>query len=356
MHKVKGKLVLKDGSVYEGDLYGNRNAVGEVVFTTGMSGYQETLTDPSFCDQIVVMTYPLVGNYGCCKLFDQSDKCWYQGFIVSELCDEPSNWRSEETLPDFLERMNVPVLVGVDTRAITRKIRSYGTLQGVIVPSDMPQEKIDGLLATPEVHDQVAKVTTPRVYTMGEGKYHVAVLDYGIKRNILRSLIKFDCRLTVFPAETPAEQVLAVQPDGIFLSNGPGDPEDLQVEIANIKKMMGKKPIFGICMGHQVMGLANGAKTKKMLFGHRGINQPVKDLVENKVVISSQNHGFMVDEDSLKGINVEITNRSLNDGTIEGLKYLDHPSFSVQYHPEASPGPSGHEYLFERFIKMMGGR
>ncbi len=356
MQKVKGKLVLKDGSVYEGELYGNRNAVGEVVFTTGMSGYQESLTDPSFCDQIVIFTYPLIGNYGCNKIFDQSDKCWYQGLIVSELCDEPSNWRSEGTLPDFLEKNDIPILTGVDTRAITRKIRSYGTLQGVVVPAAMPQEEVDKLLTTPDVHNQVAKVTTPTVYTLGEGnKYHVAVMDYGIKDNILKCLVEENCFLTVFPAETPAEDVLACQPDGIFLSNGPGDPADLKIEIDNIKKMVGKKPIFGICMGHQVMALACGGKTKKMLFGHRGINQPVRDYVDNKVTITSQNHGFMVDEDSLKDLAVEVTNRSLNDGTIEGLKYLTHPTFTVQYHPEASPGPSGNGYLFKRFIKMMGG-
>jgi len=357
MRKVKGKLVLKDGSVYEGELWGEKNAVGEVVFTTGMSGYQESLTDPSFCDQIVVFTYPLIGNYGCNKMFDQSDKCWYQGLIVSELCDEPSNWRSEGSLPDFLEKNNIPVLTGVDTRAITRKIRSYGTLQGVVVPADMPQEEIDKLMATPDVHDQVAKVTTPTIYTLGEGnKYHVAVMDYGIKDNILKCLVEENCFLTVFPAETSAEEVLACHPDGIFLSNGPGDPADLKIEIENIKKMIGKKPIFGICMGHQVMALACGGKTKKMLFGHRGINQPVRDYVDNKINITSQNHGFMVDEDSIKDLPIEVINRSLNDGTIEGLKYLNHPTFTVQYHPEASPGPSGNGYLFKRFIKMMGGR
>lgn len=353
MRKIKGKLVLKDGSVFEGDLYGERNAVGEVVFTTGMSGYQETLTDPSFCDQIVVLTYPLVGNYGCNTMFDQSDKCWYQGLVVSELCDEPSNWRSEESLPAFLSRNDIPVLTGIDTRALTRKIRSYGTLAGVIVPADMPQAEVDALLSLPEVHDQVAKVTTPEVYKMGEGKYHVAVMDLGIKRHILESLVHFNCRLTVFHSFATAEEILAVEPDGIFVSNGPGDPKDLGFVTENLKKLMGKKPIFGICMGHQVMALANGADTFKMTFGHRGINQPVKDLLEKKIVISSQNHGYVVSEESLKGINVEITNISLNDGTIEGLKYLDHPTFTVQYHPEASPGPSGHEYLFERFTKMM---
>lgn len=353
MQKIKGKLVFKDGSCYEGELLGNRNAVGEVVFTTGMSGYQETLTDPSFCDQIVISTYPLVGNYGVAGLFNQSGKCWYQGYVVSELCDEPSNWRSEGSLGKFLEDNNIPVLTGVDTRAITRKIRKHGTLQGVIVRSDMPQKEIDALLNTPETHDQVVRTTTPKVYTKGTGKYSVAVMDYGIKQNILDYLVSFDCTITVFPAETSAKEVLAINPDGIFLSNGPGDPEDLVIEIENIKKMLGKKPIFGICMGHQIMALANGAKTVKMKFGHRGINHPVRDLVEDRISITSQNHGYVVDEDSLKNLPVEIINRSLNDNTIEGVKYLEHPSFSVQYHPEGAPGPYGNEYLFERFIKMM---
>ncbi len=357
MQKVKGKLVLKDGNVYEGTLYTTHKTVGEVVFTTGMSGYQETLTDPSWCGQIVIFTYPLIGNYGCNDLFNQADKCYYKGLIVSELCDEPSSWRDEGTVMEFLEKNDIPVLTDVDTRAITRHIRSYGTIQGVLVPADTPDEEVQRLLATPEEHDQVLQVTTKEVYTMGEAdaKYHVAVMDYGVKRNILLSLIAKGCRLTVFPAETPAEDVLAVNPDGIFLSNGPGDPMDLQVEIANIKKMIGKKPMFGICMGHQVMALANGAKTKKMLFGHRGINQPVRDLYDHRIMITSQNHGYMVDEASLKGLHVEVINRSLNDGTNEGLRYLDHPTFTVQYHPEASPGPHGNDYLFDRFIKMMGG-
>ena len=295
----KGKLVLKDGSVYRGTLYGKRNAVGEVVFTTGMSGYQETLTDPSFCDQIVVMTYPLVGNYGINKDFNQGRRCFFQGYVISELCDHPSNWKNEKSLEDFL--------------------------------------------ALPEVHDQVAKVTTPEIYTMGEGKYHVAVMDYGIKQNILNYLASFGCRLTVFPAFTSAQEVFASQPDGIFLSNGPGDPKDLTSVIEEVKKFIGKRPIFGICLGHQLMALANGADTYKMKFGHRGINHPVKDLLEHKVMITSQNHGYAVDEKSLEGKNIEITNISLNDHTIEGVRYLDHPTFTVQYHPEASPGPGGHE-------------
>lgn len=351
----KGKLVLKDGSVYTGDLYGRRDAVGEVVFTTGMSGYQETLTDPSFCGQIVVMTYPLVGNYGVNDLFNQGRKSFFQGYVVGELCDHPSNWRCEKTLQDFLEEQNVPVLAGVDTRAITRKIREHGVLRGVIVAEEMSDIEVEKLLNQPEVHNQVETVTTPEIYTLGDGKYHVAVVDVGIKQNILEYLASFDCHLTVFPAYTSAEDILSVRPDGIFLANGPGDPKDLAPIIDQVKKLLGKKPIFGICLGHQILALANGADTFKMKFGHRGVNHPVKDLLDKKVLISSQNHGYAVNEKSLEGLNIEVTNISLNDGTIEGVRYFDHPSFSVQYHPEASPGPGGHEYLFQRFVKMMGG-
>lgn len=358
MHKElkQGKLVLKDGSVYEGTFLGNRSAVGEVVFTTGMSGYQETLTDPSFCGQIVVMTYPLVGNYGINRMFNQGKKSYFSGYVIGELCDTPSNWRSEETLSVFLERMNVPVLTGVDTRAITRKIRNHGVLKGVIVPSDVSQDEIDVLLAGDDMRDHIARVTTKEIYTEGAGRYNVAVLDLGIKRNILQNLLNFDCRLTVFPAFTPAEDILRINPDGIFLSNGPGDPKDVPEVIETVKNLLGKKPIFGICMGHQVTALANGADTYKMKFGHRGINQPVKDLDSGRIYITAQNHGYAVDEKSLAGKAVRVSHISVNDGTVEGLEYAEHPTFTVQYHPEASPGPGGHEYLFRHFIDLMEGR
>ena len=355
MQKVKGKLVLKDGSVYEGELYGNRNAVGEVVFTTGMSGYQETLTDPSYCGQIVVMTYPLVGNYGTNPLFNQGPRCFFQGYVVSDLCDFPVNWRSEGALLEFLEKENIPVLTGVDTRAITRKLRNYGVLKGVLVPAEMSDAEVRELLATPDQHDQVRVVSTKEKYTLGEGGFHVAVMDYGIKRNILQYLVSFGCHLTVYPAYTSAEDVLRDNPDGIFLSNGPGDPKDLPEIIENIRKFMGTRPLFGICLGHQLLALANDYDTYKMKFGHRGINHPVRDLVEHKICISSQNHGYAVDEKSLDD-RVVISNVSLNDNTIEGLIYKEVPAFTVQYHPEACPGPGGHEYLFQRFVHMMGGR
>lgn len=357
MHKIvkKGKLVLQDGSVYEGEFYGKHNAVGEVVFTTGVSGYQETLTDPSFCGQIVVMTYPLIGNYGINDMFNQSKKSYFKGYVIGEMCDVPSNWRSEKTIAQFLEEQDVPTLVGVDTRAITRRIRDNGVMKGVIVEAETSEEEIAALLAAEDVRDQIAQVTTAEKYTLGNGKYHVAVLDFGIKQNILNYLQCFDCRLTVFPAYTSAEEILDVNPDGIFLSNGPGDPKDVPEIIENVKKLLGKKPIFGICMGHQILALANGLDTYKMKFGHRGVNQPVKDLRTGKITISSQNHGYAVDEKSLEGKNIKISHISMNDGTIEGLEYLDHPSFAVQYHPEACPGPGGHEALFERFIELMEG-
>ncbi|WP_405380209.1 glutamine-hydrolyzing carbamoyl-phosphate synthase small subunit [Phascolarctobacterium sp.] len=359
MHKVerKGKLVLKDGSVFEGTLYGGkRNAVGEVVFTTGMSGYQETLTDPSFCGQIVVMTYPLIGNYGINPMFNQGRKCFFQGYVIGELCDHPSNWRSEGTLESFLEEQNLPTLVGVDTRAITRKIRDNGVLPGVIVPAEMPMEEAMALMPQADIHDQVFTVTTPEIYKMGSGKYHIAVLDFGIKQNILNFLLSFDCHLTVFPATATVDDVMACNPDGIFLSNGPGDPKDMPYAIECIKQVMGRRPMFGICLGHQLMALANGCDTYKMKFGHRGVNQPVKDLRSGRIYISSQNHGYAVDPASIEGKGINITHISMNDGTIEGLEYTKHPSFTVQYHPEACPGPGGHEYLFKHFVDLMEGR
>ena len=352
---MKGVLILENGQKFYGNMLMDEPAVGEVVFNTGMTGYQETFTDPSYAGQIITMTYPLIGNYGLFHEIEQADRPYAAGFIVSELCEEPSNWQNEGKLSTFIMTHHIPCLYGVDTRAITRAIRSQGVMKGVIVPETMEESAIKELFDTPLETQLVRRVTTREIKHMGDGRFHVAVMDYGAKANILRELVNSDCRLTIFPAETKAEEVLAVNPDGIFLSNGPGDPADLTVEIDNIKKMIGKKPIFGICMGHQVMALANGAKTKKMLFGHRGINQPVRDLVDHKICITSQNHGFMVDEDSLKGLPIEVINRSLNDNTIEGLRYLNHPTFTVQYHPEASPGPSGNAYLFDRFIKMMGG-
>lgn len=351
-----GKLVFADGSVYHGDLLGAENAVGEVVFTTGMSGYQEVLTDPSYCGQIIVMTYPMIGNYGVSDFFNQSRKSFARGYVVEQLCEQPNNWRMQETIASFLNKQVLTCLYNVDTRAITRKIRNHGVLKGVIVGEEVSQAEIERLLATPEEHGQVVEVTTPEKYSLGlenTGK-HVAVLDLGIKQNILQVLLDFNCKLTVFPATATFEEILASSPDGIFLSNGPGDPKDLPFVIAMVKKLIGQKPIFGICLGHQMLALALGADTYKLKFGHRGINHPVIDLELDKVFISSQNHGYAVTEESLVGLPLQITHLSVNDRTIEGFKHTQLPIFSVQYHPEAAPGPDGHEYLFERFLKNMG--
>mgnify|MGYP003587181542 CR=1 FL=1 len=358
LEKIPGKLVLKDGSVFYGDMLGNKHTAGEVVFTTGMSGYQEILTDPSFCGQIIVMTWPLIGNYGTAKLFNQSRACFARGYVVDQLCETPNNWRMEKSIIEYLTDNNIPTLFNVDTRAITRKIRTHGVLKGVIVSNDVSEDMIQELLNKPDCLQQVREVTTEQIYKMGneQASKHVVVMDLGIKQNILRELLKFDCHLTVVPATMSFEEIMSLNPDGIFLSNGPGDPKDAMYAVETVKKLIGKKPMFGICLGHQMLALAFGADTYKMKFGHRGVNHPVKDLAQNRVYISSQNHGYAVRPDSLSELDLEVTHVSVNDGTVEGLSHRGLPIFSVQYHPEASPGPDGHEYLFEKFCKNMGGK
>ena len=355
---MKGKLILEDGSVFYGQLLNDSRATGEVVFNTSMTGYQESLTDPSYCRQILTLTYPLVGNYGIADIFMQSRKAFVGGFVIGELCTEGSNWHYEESLAEFLTRQNIPCLYDVDTRAVTQKIRSAGTMKGIIVPEDASQAEIDKLLAVPIKTDVVMEVTTPETYTMeseSENAPLVVAMDFGVKQNILSSLHNLGCRLQVVPAATKAEDILAMNPDGIFLSNGPGDPADVPEIVAEIKKLIGKKPIFGICLGHQLIARALGAKTYKLKFGHRGSNQPVKNLLTGKVQISSQNHGYAVDEESLQGLPLEVTHVNVNDGTVEGMCHKELPLFSVQYHPEASPGPDDNMYLFDEFWTMLKG-
>lgn len=352
---MKGKLVLEDGSVFHGNLLSDSHTVGEVVFNTGMTGYQEILTDPSYCGQIVTLTYPIIGNYGIAAAFDQSRKSFVQGFVISELCENPSNWEMEGSLSEYLTERNIPCIYGIDTRAVTRKIRAHGTMRGAIVPEGTTDEEIQKAFASFSQTDVVKEVTTPEIYKIPGKGPRVAVMDYGIKRNILNSLAKCGCDLTVLPATTTAEEVLALDPDGIFLSNGPGDPKDVGYAVDNVKKLLGKKPIFGICLGHQLLALALGGDTYKLKFGHRGSNHPVKDLKTTKVYISSQNHGYAVDEQSLSHMDVVVTHRAVNDGTIEGMRHRTLPVFSIQYHPEAAPGPDDNTYLFDEFMTLLNG-
>lgn len=346
-----GKLILEDGSVFQGMLLSATKTVGEVVFNTGMTGYQEVLTDPSYCGQIVTMTYPLIGNYGVANIFEQARQSFVRGFVVSEICHQPSNWQAEDSLVAYLKTRNIPCIYDVDTRAITRRIRAHGAMKGVIVTADTTESEVAELLGRPLCPDVVSEVTTKEVYRIPGNKTRIAVMDFGIKRNILNSMSNTGCDITVFPADTPATEILAINPDGIFLSNGPGDPKDAPVD--TVRELIGKKPIFGICLGHQLLALALGADTYKLKFGHRGSNQPVKDLTTGRVYITSQNHGYAIDDGSLANIDVTVTHRAVNDGTIEGMKHNSLPIFSVQYHPEAKPGPDDSSYLFDNFMKMI---
>lgn len=355
---MKGKLILEDGSVFRGQIFGgsNANAEGEVVFNTGMTGYQEILTDPSYCRQIVTLTYPLIGNYGTAKIFDQSRKSFVGGLIIGELCDVPSSSSCEKTLTEYLAAEKIPCLYDVDTRAVTKKIRSAGTMKGVIVSEYTSQPTVDEMMKLPLDTDVVAQVTTRDHYTLESDKKNapfVVAMDFGVKKHILDSLNNLGCKITVVPAHTSADDILSLNPDGIFLSNGPGDPKDIPEITDEVRKLIGAKPIFGICLGHQLLALAMGADTYKLKFGHRGSNQPVKNLQTGRVYITSQNHGYAVDENSLQDLPLEVTYISMNDGTVEGMRHKELPIYSVQYHPEASPGPTDNMYLFDEFFELM---
>ncbi|GAA0115616.1 carbamoyl phosphate synthase small subunit [Clostridium senegalense] len=348
---MKAKLILENGITFEGKALGYlEDTVGEVVFNTGMTGYQEVLTDPSYHGQIVTMTYPLIGNYGV-NLEDLESKTpKVKGFIVRELCSEPSNFRCEMNLENYLKQNKIIALEGIDTRALTKILRDNGTMKGIITLENLKVEEIEERLNNFSNKDAVRNVTTKEPYVIdGNGK-HIAILDFGIKENILRSFEKRDCKLTVLPAFTSYKEILNINPDGIFLSNGPGDPEDLVEVIENLKMIVGKKPIVGICLGHQLLALTLGGKTGRLKFGHRGCNHPVKDLEENKIHITSQNHGYMVEK---LPKDMVMTHVSVNDGTCEGMRHKIFPIFSVQYHPEASPGPHDASYIFDKFLKML---
>lgn len=350
---MKGKLTLEDGSIFTGDLLGDKSACGEVVFNTGMTGYQEILTDPSYCSQIITLTYPMIGNYGTAEKFNQSRNCFANGFITGELCDVGSNWQKESELSEFLKEKGISCLYNVDTRALTRCLRSAGTMKGIITAADAAENECEKLMSIPLDHKTVDKVTTPEKYVLENDGLHIVAMDFGVKRHMLESMHERGCKVTVVPARTSAREILELKPDGIFLSNGPGDPKDVLDIVETIKQLIGKKPVFGICLGHQLIALASGADTYKLKFGHRGSNQPVKDLRTGRVYISSQNHGYAVDEKSLERLPFDITHISMNDGTVEGMHHKTLPLFSVQYHPEASPGPDDNTYLFDEFCAMM---
>jgi carbamoyl-phosphate synthase small subunit len=352
---MRAVLALEDGTTFEGSSFGiEGEVIGEIVFNTGMTGYQEVLTDPSYCGQIVTMTYPLIGNYGVNLEDIESSKPQVKGFIVRELCKTPSNWRSLESLNEYLKRHHIIGIEGIDTRALTRILRDKGTMKGIIStdPGFDFYKRLESIKAY-EIKDPVQQVTTREVvHHQGTG-FKVALIDYGIKQNIVRSLLKRNCEVDVFPAWATADEIMGINPDGIMLSNGPGDPKDCRQQIETLQALLGKKPIFGICLGHQLTALANGADTGKLKYGHRGCNHPVKDLKKDLTYITSQNHGYTILEETVDADRMEVSHRSMNDGTIEGMRYKNVPVFTVQFHPEAAPGPADTAYLFDEFMELM---
>ncbi len=354
---MKAFLILEDKTVLEGISIGSaREVISEIVFNTSMTGYLEVLTDPSYAGQAVVMTYPLIGNYGVTPDME-SAKPWADGYIVRELSRMPSNFRCKGTIQDFLQQHDIPGVAGIDTRALTKILREKGTMNGMITTNEnYDLEEIIPKLKAYTTGNVVDKVTCTNISILKGKKKRVALLDLGAKKNIAKSLQDRGCEVAVYPAHTSAEEILSAQPDGIMLSNGPGDPKECQAIIQEIKKLYASDtPIFAICLGHQLMALANGADTHKMKYGHRGGNHPVKDLETGRVYISSQNHGYVVDTKSLDPAIAVPAFVNVNDGTNEGLKYAGKNIFTVQFHPEACPGPQDSGYLFDRFINMMGG-
>ncbi len=365
-------LALEDGRVFRGRGFGaSSERFGEVVFNTSLSGYQEILTDPSYSGQIVILTYPHIGNYGTNLLDGESTRPYAEGLVVREVSELASNWRSQEEISDFLDGHGIPAISHIDTRALVRHLRKHGAMRGVLSTKPADAESLVARAkASPSMVglDLASRVTTASSYRWNEpsphilagddgavpaARFHVVAFDYGIKQNILRRLVDVGCHVTVVPAKTSATDVMNLKPDGVFLSNGPGDPEPVDYAAQAVRDLMGRVPIFGICLGHQIIGLALGGKTYKLKFGHHGGNHPILNLETQKVEITAQNHGFAVDPDSLKASEVLLTHKNLNDDTLEGLRHRTMPLFSVQYHPEASPGPHDSAYLFTQFVGMM---
>ncbi len=369
----KALLALEDGSVFEGTSFGApARRTGEVVFNTAITGYQEIFTDPSYCGQIVVLTNPQIGNYGANGADSEAGQPYIEGLVVREMSPNASNWRSDDTAEHFLSRYGIPVIADIDTRKLVRLLRDRGAMRGLIATGDSDTgELVRAAREAPPMTGQnlVSRVSTAQSYTWTKGvepvcasdklaeaeagEFHVVAYDYGIKRNILRHLVQIGSKVTVVSSDATSEDVLGLRPDGVFLSNGPGDPETLEFQSAEVKKLVGKVPIFGICLGHQILGLALGGKTYKLKFGHHGANHPVLNKATGKVEITSQNHGFCVDPDSLRDTDVAITHWNLNDQTVEGFRHRTEPVFCVQYHPEAAPGPHDSHYLFRDFAALM---
>ncbi len=352
---MQARLLLEDGTLFTGRGFGAEGgSVGEVVFNTGITGYQEVLSDPSYCGQIVTMTFPLIGNYGINRDDFESIRPYIHGFVVRRHEEVPSNWRAQYTLGSLLKEYGVVGISDIDTRMLTRILRQHGTMKGIITTGNERIEELQERLgATPLLRDQVARTSTKSVFSSPGDQERIVLIDYGAKSGILRELTKRGCDVVVVPQDATADEIRKLKPDGIQLSNGPGDPKDVPHAVETVRQLIGEYPLFGICLGHQLFALASGADTGKLKFGHRGGNHPVKELESGRCFITSQNHGYTVLEESLVGTELEVTHINNNDKTIEGLKHKKFPAFSVQYHPEAAPGPYDNSYLFDRFIEMI---
>ncbi|MCD5322616.1 MULTISPECIES: carbamoyl phosphate synthase small subunit [Pontibacillus] len=349
---MKRQLILEDGTTFVGEALGSDILTsGEVVFNTGMTGYQEILSDPSYCGQIVTLTYPLIGNYGINREDFETINPSVSGLIVKEACSHPSNFRSEDTIHDYLKARGIPGITGVDTRKLTKKIREFGTMKGAFASVEESPEEVAASLRDEQFStDQVKKVSTVKPYVVPGRGERIVLVDFGMKHGILREFTKRNSHVTVVPYNTTAEEIMQLKPDGVMLSNGPGDPKDVPEAVEMVQGLLGRIPLFGICLGHQLFALACGADTSKMKFGHRGSNHPVKDIATGRVYMTSQNHGYAVEEDSIKETELQISQYALNDGTVEGLFHPNFSAFSVQYHPESAPGPEDSNGLFDEFL------